>query len=229
MTRCERNIFPLGTCRGRDVAGGGTTLRARGCSSRRSRSAWRDSTHPETRDLGRDSTRDKIAQSWVIAVVHASEKARETGSLAALGSPITGSRSRGRDETARDREDPRKKILAAARPREPRDRDRDDDIGTRLRTILDVVRLSTAWSEIYVHQQWRTPSERTGYPPCTRTSPLMSGESAAVRRRCSPSPRRPIGARRDARTRSPVPLPPWEILNSRSAHLWTFVLSRSSV
>lgn len=66
VASCEWNIFPLGTRRGRDAAGGGIFFQIRGCSPRRLQSAWCDSACPETRNLGRDFTRDKIAQSWVI-------------------------------------------------------------------------------------------------------------------------------------------------------------------
>lgn len=76
-----------------------------------------------------------------------------------------------------------RKILAAAGTRRRADEDRRGGVATRLRTILDVARLSTAWSELYVHQLWRTPSERTSYPPRARTSPLMREGSAALRRR----------------------------------------------
>lgn len=49
---------------------------------------------------------------------------------------------------------------------------------TIVRTILDVVRCPLLWSEIYVHQQWRTPWERTGVLRKGRTFNVPQRESS---------------------------------------------------
>lgn len=96
MTRCERNIFPLGTRRGRDAAGVETFLDSSTFLAIRMARLGAPGS-PESR------TRFHARQNCAIlsnrSLAHASEKARKASSFAVLGSQTTGSRlrARGRD------------------------------------------------------------------------------------------------------------------------------------
>lgn len=80
----------------------------------------------------------------------------------------------------------RRKIFTSVRRGERMAALGDIGIVTRLRTILDVVQLPTAWSKIYVHLQWRTPSKRTGCPLWTRMVPLYAWRERRGAVACTP-------------------------------------------